>query len=115
MFKSGKVQSLSDFESFIPQKDFADGKTNMLFRFYFCVDSSSGGGKINKALEDFYLTKGDPLVVNNESDMDALAQLSDSGQDIKLFNKSVKNALDNIRFTQKELTEASCKVAFATN
>jgi len=114
MFKSGKVQTLTGFDDFIPQQDFVDGKTNMLFRFWFCVDKSSGGQKINKALEGFYITEGDPLIVQKESDMDSLAQMSDSGKDMEVFKKSIKNALASIRFTQKELDEASCKVAFAT-
>ena len=53
--------------------------------------------------------------IKTEANVKKLAELSDTGEDIKLWGVNIKSLLGAIVFNQQELDNASCKVIAFSN
>lgn len=113
-FKNGNRQALQSqgFVTIIPTSTFVSQNTYADFMFTKCLSEEKFLGALST------VKIGNSTLANEiktDADVKKLAQLSDEKKDIGMWGVDVKALLNSIKFNQKELDNAQCKIAFATN
>ena len=114
-FKNGNRRILQNqgFVNIIPTSQFINQTTYNDFMFYRCVSES----RFLQALETVRMPGNSTLgkQIKTDADVRKLAELSDKKWDVSMWGVDVKKLLDSIKFDQKELDNAQCRIAFSTN
>lgn len=96
----------------IPVADFSAGSTNASFQFIYCISPTKFNEKISDIKVKAPNGKQETLSADNKKDVEILAGLHDNKTDVKTWGVDIKSRLEEIKFTQAELDNASCKVGF---
>lgn len=111
-FRYGSPQYLATqgYSTVIPSSSFISSPTYSDFMFYKCINKD----KVFKALDTVrYQNSTLGKSVITDADFKKLAELADSGNDVKIFGVNIKRLLGSIQFDQSELDNAQCKIAFS--
>ena len=113
-FKNGSRQFLVNqgYSTIISAPAFASGNTYSEFMFYRCISEPKFLATLSTVkVGDSTLDKE----IKTEVEVKKLAELADTGEDVKLWGVSVKSLLGAIKFDQDELDNAQCKIAFSND
>ena len=111
-FRNGSrsVLETQGFTTILPASSFSSGNTYSRFMFYRCVSKPKFLMALSK-VKDVDDTLDKKILTDDH--VKKLAELADNGTDMQVWGVNIKQLLGSIKFTNEELTTASCQIAFA--